>query len=214
MKRIVIAAGALLLGSSAIALADQPTAKSDFDKFGMTAAKLATGGVLAGAKAATLAKAGDPSPKFQLASAQVDEKFDKKPVELAWYDGKDHQGMGGPLEEVETTVANATDPATRNYPPCRGPGPGDDNCIQLYEPGVRAQLAASQSATGMGGPLEEVDKPVKPVGDGSIVQDGKPDAKPAVGGPVEARSGYPPCSATVTDSCIQLYEPGVTGAGN
>ena len=26
-------------------------------------------------------------------------------------------------------------PATMNYPPC-DPGPGDDRCIQLYEPGV------------------------------------------------------------------------------
>lgn len=32
-----------------------------------------------------------------------------------------HHGMGGPLEE--------------DYPPC-DPGPGDDNCIQLYERGV------------------------------------------------------------------------------
>jgi hypothetical protein len=28
-------------------------------------------------------------------------------------------------------------------------------------------------------------------------------------GPREARSGYPPCSRTVTDHCIQLYERGV-----
>lgn len=35
------------------------------------------------------------------------------------------------------------------------------------------------------------------------------------GGPeTEVRTGYPACSATVTDSCIQLYERGVTGEGN
>jgi hypothetical protein len=34
-----------------------------------------------------------------------------------------------------------------------------------------------------------------------------------VGGP-EIRSGYPACSRTVTDSCIQLNERGVTGRGN
>lgn len=28
-------------------------------------------------------------------------------------------------------------------------------------------------------------------------------------GPREARSGYPPCSRTVRDRCIQLYERGV-----
>ena len=36
-----------------------------------------------------------------------------------------------------------------------------------------------------------------------------------VGGPVEAQSGYPPCSpGPGDDRCIQLYEAGVTGAGN
>ena len=34
------------------------------------------------------------------------------------------------------------------------------------------------------------------------------------GAPIEARGGYPPCSATVTDRCIQLYEPGVATAAN
>jgi len=33
-----------------------------------------------------------------------------------------YQGMGGPIAET-------------GYPPC-APGPGDDRCIQLYEPGV------------------------------------------------------------------------------
>jgi hypothetical protein len=30
----------------------------------------------------------------------------------------------------------------------------------------------------------------------------------------EARSGYPPCSRTVTDRCIQLYERGVRTPAN
>ncbi len=35
-----------------------------------------------------------------------------------------------------------------------------------------------------------------------------------VGGPI-AETGYPPCSpGPGDDRCIQLYEPGVTGAGN
>jgi hypothetical protein len=35
-------------------------------------------------------------------------------------------------------------------------------------------------------------------------------AAPAMGGPLEgADSGYPACTATVTDNCIQLYERGV-----
>lgn len=34
------------------------------------------------------------------------------------------------------------------------------------------------------------------------------------GGPREARGGYPPCSRTVTDRCIQLYERGVRAPEN
>ena len=35
-----------------------------------------------------------------------------------------------------------------------------------------------------------------------------------MGGPID-ETGYPPCSpGPGDDRCIQLYEPGVTGAGN
>jgi hypothetical protein len=53
-----------------------------------------------------------------------------------------HLGQGGPMEP-------------RGYPACR-PGRGDDNCIQLYERGVGADLAAWKATDGpaMGGPLE------------------------------------------------------------
>jgi hypothetical protein len=58
-------------------------------------------------------------------------------------------------------MATTSIPAAAAYPPCR-PGAGDDHCIQLYEPGVRAQLAgwnrlASGSDSAMGGPYEPVD---------------------------------------------------------
>jgi hypothetical protein len=46
-----------------------------------------------------------------------------------------------------TTAAAA--PAT-SYRAC-SPGPGDDNCIQLYEPGVSATYAAWQANSGMAG---------------------------------------------------------------
>lgn len=78
-------------------------------------------------------------------------------------------GMGGPLEPAPAAAFSLTpQPAAENYPPC-APGPGDDRCIQLYENGVRDQLASwnrptgglldQQSASAMGGPFE----PVKPV---------------------------------------------------
>ncbi|MGQ0560117.1 MAG: hypothetical protein ACT4OE_11155 [Sphingosinicella sp.] len=230
MRRTLIAAGTLLLGTSVVALADPPT-NSALDAGIVPMAELDKLATLE-AKSTLIAKHDEEKKALYLASL-----------------AKPGTAMGGPLEEAETVGGNTTAealtprPATQDYPPC-SPGPGDDSCIQLYEPGVRAQLASWDRPTGglgsgepvvaMGGPDEPVvDKPVtagaestaepvadKPVtstdtaGDDSVVDSGKPDATPAVGGPVESRSGYPPCSSTVTDSCIQLYEPGVTGKGN
>jgi len=69
-------------------------------------------------------------------------------------------------EAVQIALADLTPrPATQNYPPC-DPGPGDDSCIQLYEPGVRTALASwnqptgglmGESAVAMGGPEEPIE---------------------------------------------------------
>jgi hypothetical protein len=71
-------------------------------------------------------------------------------------------------QPVQMAAADLTPrPAAQNYPACR-PGPGDDHCIQLYEPGVEQRLAAWQQPTGgfagagdtqvaMGGPYEALD---------------------------------------------------------
>ena len=136
-------------------------------------------------------------------------------------------GMGGPLDD-SASIDLTPRPATIDYPPC-SPGPGDDRCIQLYEPGVRAQLAgwnrengglADGSATAIGGPYEPVDGSMN---DLAVRTDDKADSAEiadhssfsGVGGPIEAQSGYPPCSpGPGDDRCIQLYESGVTGAGN
>ena len=99
-------------------------------------------------------------------------------------DYRNFAGMGGPYEEVygSGTVSLTPRPATENYPPC-DPGPGDDNCIQLYEPGVRDQLASWNRATGgladgsattaMGGPYEAAgpDPASKPVTQPSTTTD-------------------------------------------
>src|SRR6185295_18030801 len=71
----------------------------------------------------------------------------------------DGLAKSGPSEAVLQPVSST--PAAAAYPPCR-PGAGDDHCIQLYERGVRAQLAgwnssATGSETAMGGPYEPVD---------------------------------------------------------
>jgi len=144
----------------------------------------------------------------------------------------DSLAASGPSEAVLQQTAV---PAAAAYPPCR-PGAGDDHCIQLYERGVRAQLAewnrsASGSQTAMGGPYEPVDSTLAGELGGSSTAstqsamngDGVIDAAagetadaaaPAtaqytgMGGPLE-EVDYPPCSRTVTDRCIQLYERGV-----
>jgi hypothetical protein len=172
-------------------------------------------------------------------------------VETAAFDKAD-AAMGGPVEQGgNVTTAELTPrPTADNYPPC-APGPGDDRCIQLYEPGVRTALASwnrptggladHQATTAMGGPYEPVvadttdsmelamngdgvvDASVGETGDGEL-QTVAVEPEPAVaghadyqgvGGPVEAQSGYPPCSpGPGDDRCIQLYESGVTGVGN
>lgn len=90
--------------------------------------------------------------------------------------------------------------STGGYPPCSRTVA--DSCIQLYERGVRTRenLAMNGrlgpgrepiSGRAMGGPM--VDVPMAPV----------PGSAPA------SRDDYPPCSRTITDRCIQLYERGV-----
>lgn len=114
---------------------------------------------------------------------QTDMEYDRTPVATAddltpdaaraAEAGMLHQeqwaGMGGPYEEVYGAQSlNLTPrPATENYAAC-DPGPGDDNCIQLYEPGVRTALASwsgmggyigTEAQSAMGGPYEPVDHP-------------------------------------------------------
>lgn len=100
----------------------------------------------------------------------------------------DPAGTGAPVDTMDATTMQseaapvqtaALDlsprPATQNYPAC-DPGPGDDSCIQLYEPGVQTALASWNGQTGgfagdgaiqtaMGGPEEDMaaDPGVEPV---------------------------------------------------
>jgi hypothetical protein len=138
-------------------------------------------------------------------------------------------------------VGGPDEGAGESYPACTAEV--TDNCIQLYESGVHASGAAAQSAgvddsAGMGGPYEPVENDSAHLamnGDGHVdsamgeTSDAAVQAADSagyaavaghadyqgVGGPVEAQSGYPPCSpGPGDDRCIQLYERGVTGAGN
>ncbi len=227
MRKILITAAALTLGTSAYAW--QPAVDAGTSKPAMT--KLATDSTKAAWQAETDSKA-------ELA-AYGSAKSATAGVDTAGYPVDKSMAVGGP-DEASLDV----------WPACR-PGPGDDRCIQLYEPGVLPALAAlkSDANVAMGGPFEPApddgkgemsadDHAAMGHGSGKTVtaktetpmteaeiqaniaaKAGAAPTEPAtspggIGGPVEARTGYPACSATVTDSCIQLYERGVTGAGN
>jgi hypothetical protein len=213
MKRIYLAAGALLIGTSAMAWApsSEPVAQSD---------KAPTVAVDPGAKAAETV--------LVAKSTDLPDVVKTEAASASW------------IADDQTLAEPAPPAVAASYPPCR-PGPGDDHCIQLYEPGVRAALASwnppadtslaaalggpdtatdAATYTGMGGPEEEV---LAMNGDGVVdtalgetAADEGADAASytGVGGPLEevATTDYPPCRpGPGDDRCIQLYERGVTG---
>lgn len=77
---------------------------------------------------------GEPDPDLDLSETSIDENMPHAPA------------MGGPLDDMAATDTTPR-PATQNYPACQ-PGPGDDSCIQLYEPGVETALASWTAPTG------------------------------------------------------------------
>lgn len=225
MKRMIFAAGALLLGTSALAWQPSPTAPA------ADSSKPATVAVDPAVKT--------PPPKVAPKPATSVSKAEA--ASASWI--ADDQSL------AETTPQSAAG----NYPPC-SPGPGDDHCIQLYERGVRAQLASWNEPTGgladgsatdaTGAPYEPADTtlagaiggstdsftgvggPEEPMlamnGDGAVetalgetaADEGGGAAYTGVGGPLEEvdTTSYPPCRpGPGDDRCIQLYERGVTG---
>ena len=277
MKKLYLAAGTLLLGTSALAWAGDKdamgskpvgeslaaSAQSDatlIDKYSTAKWDTQSDASLALASAEPVDKPilGEPVAAKLETGGYADSSDDAAQAKLALASAKmeptanstatAETGMGGP---IETTTASLTPrPAAQNYPPC-DPGPGDDSCIQLYERGVRAQLASWNAPTGgladgsattaMGGPYEPVDGHADAsatgvagadtamngdgVTDPSVGETQEPAIATAgtdvgteyegVGGPVVSQSGYPPCEpGPGDDRCIQLYERGVTGAGN
>lgn len=247
MKAYYVGAAALLLGTSALAgkmandsydpaFEAKPVAASWSQGFGPVIDK---GMVPTGAPLNYTGKGMDDTWAAADPPAQLD------PVDPVLTG--DPAGTGAPVDTLDATTAYGETtpmdqapvqtatldltprPATQNYPACE-PGPGDDACIQLYEPGVQVALASWTGETGgfqdgdtrlaMGGPDEAED-----YGHAAPIQTAMTDtADPAMpadtqtyegmGGPI-AEDGYPPCSGAASDDrCIQLYERGVTGEGN
>jgi hypothetical protein len=171
-RKILIAAGLLCLGTGPAFAFTIPAMKPDMAK----AVKEVWTDQMAAEQASIFdtgeAWMGDAKmPKVESSAATFDDKLSAKSAEATTkmaalgdpdldlsVKSDDSLDKSGPSEPV---MATSSIPAAAAYPPCR-PGAGDDNCIQLYEPGVRAQLAnwnqsASGSETAMGGPYEPVD---------------------------------------------------------
>lgn len=185
MKRITIAAGALLLGTSAFAFAPSSVPVAQSDKAPIAASGAKAPGIALVAKSNDLPKADLGSVELQTSSADTTGKLIEADPDLDLAEMPiDDKGMGGPIEEAPTAA-----PEAGTYPPCR-PGPGDDHCIQLYEPGVRAALASwtprdadtvlagemgeattSAEATGVGGPYEPLDTSAETAMNGDGVVD-------------------------------------------
>jgi len=155
-RKILIAAGLLCLGTSPAFAFTIPPMKPDMAKAvkDVWAEQMA-----AEPSAIDTGEAWVGESKMPKAESSAVNAFDDGlPAKAAENELKMTPAKSGPSEAVMETSAL---PAAAAYPPCR-PGAGDDHCIQLYEPGVRAQLAnwdrsASGSESAMGGPYEPVD---------------------------------------------------------
>lgn len=207
MKTIILGAAGLLLSTTALAGVVTSKDMNDEAAAAPVAAKDADsldGSLIANAitidwptKASDDDKSNDPTKVIEASAkampetpaaetpstAEMSAAIDPKADEL-------HGGMGGPDEPVATAAAMPVRTET-SWPAC-APGPGDDNCIQLYEPGVAESYAAWQGAnvpgaeqTAMGGPEEPIEGA---------------DAVPA------AATSYPVCRSRADDRCIQPGE--------
>jgi len=204
MKRTYIAAAALLLGTSAFAWAPSsaPVAHDAKDPVAVGAVGAIDKSKDAGSgwwtedsrmQPAAFESWGDqPEPGAGDPDLDLSEAPAAPDADSDWLAEPDPEaidtgitdaatGMGGPDESAEA-VADASAaaelaprPAAQNYPPCR-PGPGDDNCIQLYEPGVRVALASWNQPTGGLAQPGEAMAAAEPLGE---------PAATAVGGPYE-----------------------------
>lgn len=128
----------------------------------------------------------------------------------AWKASDENVGMGGPLEPVaagsKEEPSAGTDHAGMDHS-AMPPSTGESSAAADTMSGKPAATTSDAgTATAKPGTMDSMSG----TGSGTM----QPMASGGVGGPLETRGGYPPCSRTVTDRCIQLYERGVSGQGN
>jgi hypothetical protein len=205
MKTLIIGAAGLLLSSTALAavitkdmddgMAAAPVAAKDADGLGSSLignaitidwpAKRADARAIDTKHIVTAAKAPMQPEAAAAETPSTSEMSDTlAPV--------DETGVGGPDEEEVAATAAATPVTTQTSWPACSPGPGDDNCIQLYEPGVGEAYAAWQANGGLPGTAQSaMGGPEEPV-EGAAV--------------VPAAVSDPVCQNRAGDGCIQPGE--------
>jgi hypothetical protein len=180
MKKLMVTAAALTLGTSALAWAPAEKAQgamydgtvtaaawSDWSKDAWSADKT-QGGLKT---SAAMTKPGDVVPEIfakwrdpTVATAGAGTEAEIVPEIFAkWEDPTvgtpaSASANANAVSTVEYTGMGGPLEEPQGYPTCR-PGPGDDRCIQLHERGVAAELAAwkgTEPAVAMGGPYEPV----------------------------------------------------------
>lgn len=114
----------------------------------------------------------------------------------------------GTASFAQTNMQNDTrDAAAGDYPACSSSV--TDRCIQTYE-----RSAGRSAVLAVGGPYEPVSGHAGAMSQQYAAADQQNDLT-GMGGPLDERTGYPSCDpGPGDDSCIQLYEHGVTGTGN
>ena len=201
MKSFALAAAALLFSTSALAFAPstEPAAAPAVAKDPLVVTSVEATPVVQPASAVSWESAGDPDLDLAVDPDAEEANFTgmggpEEPVAVEPADetlGADDVAPApetlaaadsAPAPEALAAADIAPRPAAQNYPACR-PGPGDDSCIQLYEPGVRVSLASWTQPTGgladgtqtaMGGPYEPVEgagADLAMAGDGNVDTD-------------------------------------------
>jgi len=174
MKYVILGAAGLLLSTSALAAAPQPKgmappaspAVASKDSDSLDASMIGNAITIDWPAKRADARAVDTKHIIAAAKAPMEAPTAETPSTTEMSDAvapvADHDGVGGP-DEPEAVTTAAVAPAA-SYRAC-SPGPGDDSCIQLYEPGVSEAYAAWQANSGMpgteqtamGGPEEPIE---------------------------------------------------------
>lgn len=161
MKYVIMGAAGLLLSTSALAATPQAkgmstpvsTAIAAKDSDSLDASMIGNAITIDWPAKREDARAIDRKHILAAAKAPLEAPAVETPSTVAMSEAVEegtYEGVGGPEDPVDASDAIAAAAPAASYRAC-APGPGDDNCIQLYEPGVSEAYAAWQANSGMPG---------------------------------------------------------------